>query len=187
MRSIAFDEKDLSKLYDICISQALTEEGVNYSDLEFSLELIENALEGRIDFDKLFSLKGYNSACRKNQKLVGLADEKHYIRNNKSSNINYDETDDIITCVPTNIDQFDNLLDDEEVKYSVIKLKAMRTNILLTYTIDVLLAMKSALKGIPSAVESMKALCEDASIAETVHCILNSGYAFEDLFSENDF
>ena len=80
-------------------------------------------------------------------------------------------------------DDFAELVDEDELKYAVAKLKGIQYIKSLDRYVDIVSAIKSASRGILPAIQSIKEVCEaDEEVAELIELVLASGRSIEELF-----
>ena len=155
--------------------------------LDCAVDIIERAMDGGIDISRNLNLSAYvnkinnveniNRRKAQSKMLYIYESDTEYDGENRSgiaSSMLKDDNDD-----------YEKLIDDEELNFNVLKLKKMFGEITAEYHIDIVHAMFQARKGIPSAVATLKSVCEeDSQISEIIFSILNSGYELEELFPE---
>lgn len=161
--------------------------------IEFASEIISNGLQGRIDFTREFNLDAYEATIRKNQRLNLDAKKR------KETYIDYsasgDDWSDVFRTGGMTIDAvsasaivdvkdaFEQLMDDEELKYAIESIKSLQPVLFVEEQVDFIGAIKDALNGIPNALATVKEICDKYDVvAEQVKCILSSGYSFEECF-----
>lgn len=162
--------------------------------VEFASEIISNGLQGRIDFNREFCLDAYETTIRKNQSLGKESEKKKkvFIDYNGSSD-DWDEVsikggikaDQINSRAVDKIqDAYEDLLTDEELKYAVETIKSLNEDLIVEESIDLIYALKQAVRGIPDAVASIQRVCENNGlISELVQTILGSGYEVSQIFA----
>jgi len=161
--------------------------------IEFASEIISNGLQGRIDFTREFNLDAYEATIRKNQRLNLDAKKR------KETYIDYsasgDDWSDVFRTGGMTIDAvsasavvevkdaFEQLMDDEELKYAIESIKSLQPVLFVEEQVDFIGAIKDALSGIPNALATVKEICDKYDVvAEQVKCILSSRYSFEECF-----
>lgn len=161
--------------------------------IEFASEIISAGLQGRINFDKEFNLDAYETAIRKN---TFLGQEKRKKRevflDFQASSDDFDETSREGGLVaerftPTVLqlqDAYEQVLLDDELEYAVSTIKELDSMLQVQEDVNILKAIEMALKGIPSAVDVIKKVCDDYEVvAEQIKIVLSSGKTFNELFA----
>lgn len=180
-------------LRSLNFTKRLTEDMINilfedYKDFrgefDYSVELIEAALSGRINFNKPFNLFGYCKVIRdgKYQNNLKRLKRQEYIIDDDDD----EKTGVKISSLVEERDDYDILIDTEELMFTVKKIIALNDEIIVNTGVDLIFCMRKAVSGYPEAVSELTDLCKEYSwIAEYVQIILSSGISFEDLFPEN--
>lgn len=162
--------------------------------IEFASEIISSGLQGNIDFSKEFSIDGFEAAIRKNERLAQDAHKK------KESFIDFssskDDWDDVMASGGIKVDSLNNMtvekmkdayeeiVMEDELRYAVETIKSLNSELIIEEHVNFIFALKQAVKGIPSAVENVKRVCESYEvIGELVHEILESGEELNQLFA----
>lgn len=162
--------------------------------IEYASEIITAGLQGRIDFSKEFNLDAYEATIRKNQHLLKESERK------KKSYIDFSGASDDFDEVASNggikaefesletieemKDAFEEVLSNEELNYAVSTIKSLNDDFIADYGTDLIFALKSAVRGIPQAVEEIKKICTDFSVvSELIETILTSKCEVEALFA----
>ncbi|MCM1217794.1 MAG: hypothetical protein NC548_25160 [Lachnospiraceae bacterium] len=166
-----------------------------------ALEVIDASLRGKIDLDRVeqaaleegdtdtaFNLFAYNCEVQKNRRKVS------YVEAGRVLHISGIEEDDYIEAygVPESVvseyadagkpDEYEKLLDEEEVQYAMGVIMGMQNVLLIEYRINFWHCMRQALKGVPESIALMRRLAEDApDIGELIWIILSSGRSVEEL------
>lgn len=160
--------------------------------LEYAYEIIVGGLRGKINFSSGFNLEGYEMAVKKNYAMA--------LENTKKKNtfivMEDDGYEDFIRNGGTTLDlasvrmvrkmedEYEKLLDNEELEHAVETIKALNEEYIKSEGIDLIVCIKSALKGIPDAVNTVKQLCLDNSlVAEYIKVILECKTPVEELFA----
>ena len=150
-------------------------------EFDYSIELIDAALEGRVDIHKHFNLFGW---C-KTVKEGNFQTELRRLKNQKYL-IDDDEEDKTGTKTSALIDtrsDYEIIEDYEELEYTIKKIRALNSEMISNIGIDLIFCMRQAIKGIPTAAQELSNVCEEYDwIAEYVQIILSSGISFEELF-----
>lgn len=177
-------------LRSFCFTQQLTGDMLNvlfkdlpnyYGEFDYSIELIEAALEGRIDIEKPFNLFGWCKTVKDGNfqtELKRLKKQEYLIEDDDE-----DSTGVKASSLVEERDDYEVFIDNEEVLYTVKKIRALNNEIISDMGIDLIFCMRQAVKGVPQAVEELSNICKEYDwIAEYVQIILSSGISFEDLF-----
>lgn len=162
--------------------------------VEFASEIISAGLQGNIDFTRQFNLEAYEATIHKN---IRLGQEN---RRKREVFLDYTDTSDgwedtardggikIDVATQQRVDKmedaYEQLLLEDELKYAVSTIKSLQHVLLIEERLDLLHTIKQALKGIPESESMLTRVCKKYEVvAEQVYAILNSGYAFEELFA----
>lgn len=156
--------------------------------LDCSLEVIDAALSGKLDMNN-FDLVAYAKTVKKNETLVNY---RRGIRNlpiiADCSDVGiepYGVPESVVSVYAEPVDEYENVDNEDEIKYAVNELTNMEHEITSYYRINLRRCMTQALKGIPAAIEALKKLiCDDPYIGELIRIVLSSGYSFTELFAE---
>lgn len=163
--------------------------GMLGTKLDYILEIIEEAQNGNIDFNKEFNLGGYINTIKWNQERESYRHGKKI----KSICSDFDEweedcnfiTEDIVSTYATRIDAYRELEDDDEIKYAVKEIKRLSRQILIEHSICIYRCTYMALKGMPDSVMILKDLVsKDTHVGDLLKIILSSGYKLEELFPD---
>ena len=152
--------------------------------LEYSLEIIDAALDDRINYEKEeFNLMGYCHAIKKNSMLKKSSERSRVIPFTEPSD---GENGITIESIASKNNDYEEFLDKEDVRYTTIKIKALADELLTYEGIDIVFTIRRALRGIPQAIDSLKEICTDyPNISEYLQILLTSGVSFEELFPVN--
>ena len=161
-------------------------EGASSQVLDYALEILEGYNSGRIDKNRDFYVWGYIKAIKDNSSNETYREQKKKVYIFESDDeFCSDNTAGISSkLLAEKKDEYMDFLEDEELKYTVLKYKGLRQDYIIAEGYDIVLLLKGALQGVPDAVENLKRLCEMEQFAEMVQIILASGYSFEELFGE---
>ena len=155
-----------------------------HGEFDYSIELIEAALDGRIDISKPFNLFGWCKTVREGNfqtELKRLKKQEYLIEDDEE-----DKTGVKASALVSERDDYEIFEDNEELFYTVKKVTALNNEIMSVIGIDFIFCMRKAVQGIPKAVEELTNICKEYEwLAEFVQIILSSGVPFEDLFPEN--
>lgn len=155
-----------------------------HGEFDYSLEIIEAALEGRIDIRKDFNLFGYckvirdgksNNEMKKFKKNVCLIEQSD----------EYAESGVTLESLVDERDDYEIINDNEETMYIVKKVQALNFEMMRDLGIDLIWCIKQAVKGVPQAVEELTNFCTEYSwYSEYVEIILGSGIPIDELFPD---
>lgn len=156
--------------------------------LDCSLEVIDAALSGKLDMNN-FDLVAYAKTVKKNE---SLSNHRRGIKNlpiiADCSDVGiepYGVPESVVSVYAEPVDEYENVDNEDEIKYAVNELTNMEHEITSYYRINLRRCMTQALKGIPAAIEALKKLiCDDPYIGELIRIVLSSGYSFTELFAE---
>lgn len=154
--------------------------------VEFTEEIINAGLEGRIDFTKVFNLDAYEFTVRNNEKMNT---EK---RRAKEVFIDYSSTETekesslrnggitmdavAVSAVEKLSDAFEEVVDSSELSYAIETIKSLNDDFIIENGVNLISVIKKAVEGFPQAKATLKRVCEEYSIvSEQVHIILKSG------------
>lgn len=184
MKSYSFQKEVPSEVWELFKDVNKLSSGFDYS-----LEIINNAMTGNIRLDGNFNIAAYLGKVEKLKRMEGNRSAK------KFSSIIDDVDEFVETGIPMSIpadkvteyvepkDEFEAILDEDEVHYAVKEINSMATQIMFNHNVDVIRCLQQALKGIPSSVELLKKLVnEDVQIGEFIQTILSSGQPFDEMF-----
>lgn len=161
--------------------------------IECVSEVVSAGLQGRIDFSKEFNLDAYEATIRKNKHLLKENErrKKTYLDFSGGGD-DFDEVTskggikadfEILDSIEEVKDAYEEVLASDELKYAVATIKSLNNDFITDYGLDLIFALKKAVKGIPQAVEEVKQVCEDFKVvSDLVHVILNSGQSIDLLF-----
>lgn len=159
--------------------------------ISYASEIIFSGIQGRIDLNHPFHLDAYEKAIEKNDALAknNRKKKESYIEFGSSS----EDFDSVAQSggvqedhlnIENVQDAFEELLDSDELNYAVSNIKNLNKDLIVVEDIDLIEALKLALKGIPQAIKEVKRICEFyPSISESVHTILSSGKDFYEVFA----
>lgn len=188
LRSFGYYNNLTSFGYEFLFGELVNEDGTfstDARDWEYCSEIIEAALNGNITFDKEFNIRAYNKTVKKNLRLANNTYSKRFIDVVDTVDEAKDEGGITIDSLPDKTDKYKVFEDTEELSLTVEKIHAIHKDIMTVYGVDIIYSIRSALKGNPSAVETLSQLCvEDTRIGDYLKIILESGVSFEELFPE---
>lgn len=186
LHSLLFNESVPEEIFYMLFQDIFTGE-FPIEKLDCAVDIIERAMEGGIDTSRNLNLGAYVYKLNHVEKINKHKEQSKmlYIYESDSENSGENRSGIASSMLKDERDDYEKLIDDEELKFNVLKLRKMSDEITAEYRVNIVYAMFQARKGIPSAVESLKRVCEeDSRISEIIFSILNSGYELEKLFPE---
>lgn len=139
------------------------------SDYSHTLEIVNSAMNGRIN-KREFDLKAYMYACSENDginKLHKAKKESHIVDVDSSEeDLNVGFGDVSSRKIKSIEDAFEEVLVNKNFEENIRYLKGIRTEYFVEHGIDLVGVLKSALKGVPEAIEEFKKI-----ISEVDNCI----------------
>lgn len=161
--------------------------------IEFSCEIVEAGLAGKIDFDKQFNLAAYENAIRRNNNLAMFNKRKKEVSidffsdQNEDSQNTYDSIseDTASSQLAKKVhDAYEEILDSEELLFAVESIKGLNDDIMAVEEVDLIRCMRDAILGIDKAVETVKRISSMYPLlAENIQVVLKSGKEFDVLFA----
>ena len=184
MSSLSYVQEVPFEVYGFLFEELVGDEKSTAEDLDFTLEAIDSAIKGGIDFKNKFNLAGYVHNARVNEKMSKQRKAKKVLR---IRNAGEDADDEDVYGVRedtlsdgTNF--YEDLILEEELRYTLIKLKQLYDEFLFEYEVDLWGCIENATKNIPVAQEVLKKVCEeDAQISEIVYILLSSNRSIQEL------
>ena len=152
-------------------------------EFDYSVELLNAVMDGRISVDKNFNLFGWCKCVREGKFQMEL-------RRLKKEDYLIDDDDDENSGVRASSlvddkDDYTKLDDKSELDYTVNKIRELQLEIEKDLGLDIIFCMRKAVQGIPAAIEELGKVCKDLPwIGEYVQVILSSGVSFNELFPE---
>ena len=148
--------------------------------ISYASEIIFAALAGNIKLDDSFNIDAYISTIRKNERLC--TDKKSMYESSYALSSNSDdELLDLDYCSMHNTsniddsDEYTKFEDKEFFQYSVSKLKELNKDFISDYGIDLIFCIKRAVRGIPSALDALKDVCNNFdNVKDMVYALLTS-------------
>lgn len=158
------------------------------TQLDYTLEIIDAAMDGKVNFEKEFNLKAYINAINHSRQLENYRRAKKVKRINVNWGEPYDDensvSEEIISGYVEQTDEYEKLVDDDEVLFAVSEINRMSADILIQNHLEIHTCITQALKGMPESIKLIQDLVADNPYAgELLQIILASGYSYEDLFS----
>ena len=177
LRSVSFTTECNPKIWELF--KKADELGTK---LDYTLEIIEAAMQGRIDLEGEFKLKEYVASIDRSRRLEGLREKKKAVH---VTDISDDEEDSGVAYPVDSRNDFEEFENNYEFCNAVDTFNSMQHYFMINAKCDAKLAVHQALKGVPDAVELVKNLCDEYPIAaELLEVILGSGYSYEDIFPD---
>lgn len=177
LRSVSFNTECSSKIWELF--EKANELGTK---LDYTLEIIEAAMQGRIDFEKDFKLKEYVASIDRTKRLEGLREAKRAVH---VTDVSDDEDSSGVPYPVDDRDDYEELENKFELQQAVDRFNEMQNYFLVNAKCDSKLAVRQALRGIPESIELVKNLCDEYPIAaDLLKIILGSGYSYEQIFPE---
>ena len=162
-----------------------------------SYEIVMNALNGGINFNRKFNIDAYEATINKNQAIntnkrkfkecyldygssTSVSDSfKETVRN--GGIVLESTSEEALTKIE---DAYEKLIDEDEIRYAVKTIRALQKTLFIDEQVDFIGLIQQSLNNIPVAIEKIKSICEKYPlVAEQVEIVLTSGYSFEDCFS----
>lgn len=156
---------------------------------DYTLEILNAAQEGRIDFQKEFNLGGYIQKIESIQRMKSGKRAKRW----KSICSDFDEwnedshfvSEDIVSQYAEQVDTYKEVENEDELKYAVDEINKLSRKILIEHRLDIYKCMEQGARGIPETIELLKDLVsKDAHVGEILKIILSSGYKLKELFPD---
>lgn len=177
LRSVSFNTECSPKVWELF--EKANELGTK---LDYTLEIIEAAMQGRIDFEKDFKLKEYVASIDRARRLEGLREAKRAVH---VTDVSDDEDSSGVPYPVDDRDDYEELENKFELQQAVDRFNEMQNYFLVNAKCDSKLAVRQALRGIPESIELVKNLCDEYPIAaDLLKIILGSGYSYEQIFPE---
>ena len=165
--------------------------------IEFASEIIQAALQGKIKLDGSFNIDAYEAAIKKNNFLVKDGERKKKLHlDDGSFDDDFTETMyngcvkteylsyDYMSCTDEMKDAFEELLNGEELDYAVSAIKSLNDKVMIEYGVDLIYAVRQAIRGFPQAIGVVKNLCLECKyISDLVEIVLSSDKEFNVLFN----
>lgn len=169
--------------------------------IEHAQEILEAALAHRINLDDAFNLQGYEFRIQSNEKRQELsAIARHPVvgLSNVSDEDNGEGWDGTVSVdfatahqsVEDIKDDYDALMDTDELAYAVSQIKAINARVAVTDNIDIIYSLRQAVgtdesgTHSPQAVAALRKFCTaNPTAAEYIKIILSSGVPIEEVFS----
>ena len=156
----------------------------NNSKCDCCYEIIENALDNRIDLNKEFNLRAYETTIKRNINLTKSKQAQNRI--SISAPITSDDGITIEECLQdeSSFSEFTKVDDLFDYECAVKYLSENYSDFIIFDGIDIITCLKNALKGIPQATEEIRKLCNKyKSMEQAIRIILKHGIE-EDLLDK---
>lgn len=187
----------LSEMEFLPVSVEDAKYGITYPRVEYAEEIIKAALNGRIAMDAQFNLQSYLKKIEENtgkKALKNAQREKHLCFDSDElmtddgygvRDMNSVDADAVAYQNYQSMAQsFDSVVSDSDLQFAISTIKALSTDFLITYKVDIPTLMKKALTGVPQAVTTLKQLCTESKLlAEQVKIILTANVSIDDCFA----
>ena len=161
--------------------------------VEFSCEIVEAGLAGKIDFSKPFNIVAYENAIRKNNTLTANTKRKKevsidFFSNSESDNVNtYDviSEDTASNQLASKVkDAYAEIFEDDELNFAISTIVGLNDDIMAVEEVDLIRCLKDAVLGIERAVTTIKRISNSYPIlAESIQTVLASGQEVNVLFA----
>lgn len=160
--------------------------------IQYASEIIFAGIQGRINLDREFNLEGYIKAIEHNTNLYknNRKKKESFIDNSSSSDDYMDVVKEGgIKADHIQLDEvrdaFEELVEHDELRYAVSAIKKVNAEFIVVEELDLIEAIRMALKGIPQALADVQRICEFyPRVAENIKTILSSGFEFEAIFAQ---
>lgn len=179
LRSYSFKEEVSNDVWTL-FKNANVDKGWDYS-----LEIIDNAMQGNIKISDDFNFSAYIAQVEKLKKYSdGRARQKIlHIQSDADGQESYGVPEEKLNTYAEPVDEYQKIIDDDTVKFAVSEINRIASYIFIENRVDIYRCINQALKGIYASVRSLKKLTdEDPYVAELLKIILGSGYSFAELF-----
>lgn len=160
--------------------------------VEFSCEIVEAGLAGKIDFNKPFNLVAYENAIRKNNGLTANTKRKKEVSidffssDDDSVNtydvISEDTASNQLACKVK--DAYAQIFEDDDLQFAISTIVGLNDDIMAVEEVDLIRCLKDAVLGIERAVSTIKRISDSYPIlAESIQTVLSSGQEVNVLFA----
>ena len=160
------------------------------SPVECADEIIRAGLEGRINLNVPFNLRGYEYTikCTERMKKEQNKFKTLYIdfENDKENtqrgsglyNADYVSQN----CINKMHDAYEEIADSAELQSAIATIKSLNSDFIIEYDVDLVSLIKRAVGGFPEAREKLANVCKEFElVGEQVKLILSSGFEVETL------
>ena len=159
-------------------------------DFEYDMEIVKAALGGKIDLDTPFNLQGYNHTVRVQQGLQKRQD-CYYLTENEQEAIDVPSAIYTGHVVRSRLDEvhlktvYETIEDDVQLEQVLNSIRNFNREIMVYERVDLIGSLKDAVRGVRSAIATVRMLCEKyEEVADAVKDLLSSGRSVEELLSE---
>lgn len=182
MSSLAYTKEVPLGVYDYLFGDVVRGE-VALKDLDFTLEAIDSIMETGINPARKFNLKGYIYNARVNDIMSASRKEKKVLHIYNAGEENEEDSTGVCeNIISDGTDQYEDLILADELRYTLIKLKKIYTDILIHFRLDIWGCLEQAVQGVPSAQKRLKDITEeDAQIGEVIYILLSSTRSIKEL------
>ena len=160
--------------------------------VEFSCEIVEAGLAGKIDFNKPFNLVAYENAIRKNNGLTANTKRKKEVSidffssDDDSVNtydvISEDTASNQLACKVK--DAYAQIFEDDDLQFAISTIVGLNDDIMAVEEVDLIRCLKDAVLGIERAVSTIKRISDSYPVlAESIQTVLSSGQEVNVLFA----
>ena len=161
--------------------------------VEFSCEIVEAGLAGKIDFSKPFNIVAYENAIRKNNSLTANTKRKKevsidFFSNSEDDNVNtYDviSEDTASNQLASKVkDAYAEIFEDDELNFAISTIVGLNDDMMADEEIDLIRCLKDAVLGVEKAVATIKRISNSYPVlAESIQTVLASGQEVNVLFA----
>lgn len=161
--------------------------------VEFSCEIVEAGLAGKIDFSKPFNIVAYENAIRKNNSLTANTKRKKevsidFFSNSEDDNVNtYDviSEDTASNQLASKVkDAYAEIFEDDELNFAISTIVGLNDDMMAVEEIDLIRCLKDAVLGVEKAVATIKRISNSYPVlAESIQTVLASGQEVNVLFA----
>ena len=150
--------------------------------LDYAFEVIEAVMDGRLKPSEKFNIYSYCHAIGKNQYLNQL------VKRSKEVSICNGESEDLSNSIPewglgSGSNAYNDLIEVMELEEACSALRRYNDELFIVYEVDILCAIRQALKGVSESIQILREICtKDSRLAEYIRVILSNGALFEELF-----
>ena len=160
--------------------------------VEFSCEIVEAGLAGKIDFNKPFNLVAYENAIRKNNGLTANTKRKKEVSidffSSDDDNVNTydviseDTASNQLACKVK--DAYAQIFEDDDLQFAISTIVGLNDDIMAVEEVDLIRCLKDAVLGIERAVSTIKRISDSYPVlAESIQTVLSSGQEVNVLFA----
>lgn len=161
-------------------------------ELDYVSEIVDVGLRNRLD-PVDFNLWGYGYViARNNKRSSGKRGRKQLALIDSNPEVLADGvgvgciTDEMLSKQSTAIvvDAYEEVIKSTEIDDAIKRIKQFSVELLIDEKVDLITAIKSAVRGIPEAVSELRRICEEyTTIGELVYTILDSGEPVDTIFA----